>query len=391
MVNEIKEEVYLSSGNGVSIPVLMSVNTLSLDNSFILSIILTDLTILHENQEELKSKARELEQKNTELQSVNKELAFQNVEKEKRAVDLIILSVDLKAQQKELRKANEELHEKAQLLQRQDEKMMAINDQLLRLNQDLEKRVFERTRELENLNLELKDLNLSKDKFLSVISHDLRNPLTALLISSDALSHDTEDHIFDGIQPYIKVINRTSHKILDQLNELVDWAQLQREKTALHFEKLHLALGIDQSLELLRANALQKNIVLENKVPFSIYVNADILMLRSIVQNLVTNAIKYTPPNGLITVNAQRIDKMVEVSITDTGIGMKADVRKNLFTNSHAASVSGTNNEKGSGLGLILVKDFVAQHNGDMRAESELGKGTRIIFTLPVYMNGNPA
>jgi two-component system, sensor histidine kinase and response regulator len=270
----------------------------------------------------------------------------------------------LKAQQKELRRAN---------------------DEILTLNKNLEKRVFERTRELENLNHELKDLNLSKDKFLSVISHDLRNPLTALLISSDALSHDTEDHIFDKFQPYIKVIHRTSHKILQQLNELVDWAQGQQEKTTLKSEKLHLVHGVDQSLELLKANALQKNIVLENKVHPDIYVNADALMLRSILQNLVTNAIKYTPQSGLITVNAQRIDKMVEICITDSGIGMETDISENLFTNSHSASVSGTNNEKGSGLGLILVKDFVTQHGGTIRVESELGKGTYIFFTVPKY------
>ena len=108
-------------------------------------------------------------------------------------------------------------------------------------------------------------------------------------------------------------------------------------------------------------------------------------MLRSILQNLVTNAIKYTPQGGLITVTAQRIDKMVEVCITDSGIGMEADIRENLFTNSNSASVSGTNNEKGSGLGLILVKDFVTQHGGTIRVESELGKGTCIIFTVPEY------
>ena len=160
---------------------------------------------------------------------------------------------------------------------------------------------------------------------------------------------------------------------------------MQREKTTLNTEKLHLVSAVDQSLELLKANALQKNIVLENKVPFDIYVNADTLMLRSILQNLVTNAIKYTPQGGLITITAQRIDKMVELCITDSGIGMEADIRENLFTNFNSSSVSGTNNEKGSGLGLILVKDFVTRHGGTIRVESEMGKGTCIIFTVPEY------
>jgi two-component system sensor histidine kinase/response regulator len=265
------------------------------------------------------------------------------------------------------------------------EELKTQKEELRMANEELEKRVFDRTRELEDLNHELKVLNLSKDKILSVISHDLRNPLTALLIASDQLSQDIENHIFEKIQPFAKVIHRTTHIILQQLNELVDWAKMQTENTTLNPEKLHLVSGVDQSLELLKANALQKNIVLENKVPFDLYVNADSLMLRSILQNLVTNSIKYTLQGGLINVTAQPVDKMVEVCITDSGIGMEAATRENLFTNSNSTSVSGTNNEKGSGLGLRLVKDFVTQHGGTIQVESEMGKGTSIIFTVPGY------
>jgi two-component system sensor histidine kinase/response regulator len=310
-----------------------------------------------EERKEREIITEKLKTQTAELIIANKELVIQNEEKEKRAADLIILSEELKTQKEELRMANEEL----------------------------EKRVFDRTRELEDLNHELKVLNLSKDKILSVISHDLRNPLTALLIASDQLSQDIENHIFEKIQPFAKVIHRTTHIILQQLNELVDWAKMQTENTTLNPEKLHLVSGVDQSLELLKANALQKNIVLENKVPFDLYVNADSLMLRSILQNLVTNSIKYTLQGGLINVTAQPVDKMVEVCITDSGIGMEAATRENLFTNSNSTSVSGTNNEKGSGLGLRLVKDFVTQHGGTIQVESEMGKGTSIIFTVPGY------
>ena len=276
-----------------------------------------------------------------------------------------------------------ELHKKNLLLQRQEEKLIRINGDLLQLNKELEKRVFERTSELENLNHELKDLNLSKDKFLSIISHDLRNPISALLISSNKLNRDTKNPIFDGIQPLIKIIERSANSILQQLNELVDWAKMQQEKVTLNFEKLHLVYEVDQSFELLKENALQKNMVFENKVPVGIYIKADTFMLRSILQNLITNAIKYTSKGGLVSVTAERIDKMVEVCITDSGIGMEAAVRENLFTSPNSASVLGTNNEKGSGLGLRLVKDFVTQHGGTIRIESELGKGTCIIFTVP--------
>src|ERR1700743_2464178 len=148
-----------------------------------------------------------------------------------------------------------ELYKKSQLLQQQEEKLREINNDLMLLNDDLEKRVVERTIELENLNHELKALNLSKDKFLSVISHDLRNPLTSLLASAKNLNKDTEKLNHEQIKMFSGIIDRTSQKILSQLNELVDWAKNQREKTNFNPQKLHLAKGISESLELLRANA----------------------------------------------------------------------------------------------------------------------------------------
>ena len=307
----------------------------------------------------------------------------------------------LKAQKQELRRANEELHESSAFtatgkkidpdkwglpeIVKGKISYYYLNDDLLRLNQHLEKRVFERTCELENLNHELKDLSVSKDKFLSVISHDLRNPLTALLLASDELNSHSENKTFDHIQPFIKIIHRTSHNILQQLNELVDWAKMQQEKTTLNPEKIHLVSAVDQSFELLKSNATQKNIFFENKVPLDIYVKADALMLRSILQNLVTNSIKYSLQGGLVMVTAQSIDKLAEICVFDSGIGMEAITRENLFTKTKSASVSGTNNEKGSGLGLILVKDFVVQHGGTLRVESEIEKGTCIFFTIPEY------
>ena len=328
--------------------------------------------------------AEKLKIQTEELIIVNKELVYQNEEKEKRAADLIMLSEALINQKEELRNANEELHEKALLLQLQEDKLIRTNNDLLLLNQHLENRVLERTSELEKLNHELKGLSLSKDKFLSVISHDLRNPLTALLIASEQLSNNVQEHVFDEIQPYAKSIHRSSQNILQQLNELVDWAKRQKEKTSFNPEKLKLFFAVDQSFELLKANARQKNVVLDNNVSADIYVMADFLMLRSILQNLVTNAIKFSLEGGLVKIFALQIDNMVEVCVNDVGIGMEVTVHENLFTQASSTIESGTNNEKGSGLGLILVKDFVSQHDGILRVESEMKKGTSIFFTIPV-------
>ncbi|HEY0669455.1 MAG TPA: hybrid sensor histidine kinase/response regulator [Sphingobacteriaceae bacterium] len=275
-----------------------------------------------------------------------------------------------------------ELYRKNQLLKQREEELRVINEDLMQLNSDLENRVRDRTLELEKLNHDLRDLNLSKDKFLSVISHDLRNPLTALLASSEKLNRNIEKLNMRELKQLSEIINRTSNKILNQLNELVDWAKKQREKTTFNPEKIHLLKGMDESIELLRTNAAQKKIILENNIPENIYVNADSLMLRSIVQNVVTNAIKYTPHGGCVTLTAQPQDTMVEVCVKDSGIGMTEEIKERLFKQSGPTS-SGTNKEQGSGLGLLLVRDFVTQHGGSIAVESEIGSGTIFKFTIP--------
>ena len=327
--------------------------------------------------------AEKLKEQALALMLANKELRSQNDEKEKRAIDLINLSEALKIQKEELRKANEELHKKAQLLYLQEEKLISTNDDLSLLNRHLENRVFERTWALENLNQELTNLSLSKDKLLSVISHDLRNPLTALLLASEMLNTRIEEMQLKGIDPFAQIINRSSNNILHQLNELVDWAKKQQEKVILNRERLHLEATVNQSFELIKENATQKDIVLENKVPADIYVKADTLMLRSILQNLVTNAIKFSEEGGLVKVKAALKENMVVVFIIDCGIGMEAHTRANLFKEFNKATTPGTNNEKGSGIGLKLVKDFVTQMGGTVGVESEIKKGTTILFTLP--------
>lgn len=124
-------------------------------------------------------------------------------------------------------------------------------------------------------------------------------------------------------------------------------------------------------------------IKLENRTPRDLYVKADSLMLRSIVQNLVTNAIKYTPEGGSVVINAKSDAQMVCIFVEDSGIGMTSEMKEKLFTKVTSQSVSGTNNELGSGLGLLLVNDFVAQHGGTVDVESTVGAGTTFKFTIP--------
>jgi signal transduction histidine kinase len=277
-----------------------------------------------------------------------------------------------------------ELYKKNRLLRQQEEKLQATNNDLKRLNLELEQRVLDRTIELENLNHQLKAINLSKDKFLSVLSHDLRNPFTALLIASAKLKDDPESLSMAQIKQLSNIVHRTSNRMLIQLNEVIDWAKKQGEKASFNPERIRLTTGIEESLELLKPNASQKGIKLENKTPKEIFVKADSLMLRSIVQNLVTNAIKYTPQGGSVVINAEETDCMACVLVEDSGVGMTTEMQNKLFMYNDNTSASGTDDEPGSGLGLLLVNDFVAQHGGTIDVESALGKGTTFRFTVPV-------
>jgi two-component system, sensor histidine kinase and response regulator len=276
-----------------------------------------------------------------------------------------------------------ELHKKNNLLRQQREKVKKINKELIQLNHELEERVQDRTQELKTLNEDLKQLNLSKDKILSVISHDLRNPLTALYASSTKLSSRAAKLNAPDIHGLSEIISRTSKRVIDQLNELVEWSKQQSVKVTFNPTKIQLMDGMNEAIELLKNNAQQKRIELRNEVSEDIYVNADPLMLGSIVQNIITNAIKYTPEHGLVTISAHQVQNMVEVSITDTGIGMSPEKVQSLFTETDFISSDGTNDEKGSGLGLLLVREFVVQHGGSLSVESEPGKGSCFCFTIP--------
>jgi two-component system, sensor histidine kinase and response regulator len=294
----------------------------------------------------------------------------------------INITEKLKLQAAELVSANRELYEKALLLEQQEKKLIRTNEDLIRLNQHLENRVFERTGELEKLIHDLKDLSLSKDKLLAVISHDLRNPLAVILLASEELSFESENTVFDSIQPFVKIIRRSSLNILQQLDELLSWAKSQQDKAVLNVVKINLADAVNLSFELLKSNAVRKRILFDNIVDPNVYVTADALMLRSILQNLVTNSIKYSFEGGQIIVSAKQVDRLIEICIADSGIGMDDYTIENLFSKSDQTSVLGTRNETGFGLGLVLVKDFVSQNGGTIRLESEVKKGTQIYFTL---------
>ena len=249
--------------------------------------------------------------------------------------------------------------------------------------------VIERKRssdEIKKISDELRETNQTKDKFFTIISHDLKNPFQAingalklLLSEEDSLTEEETNNFLNGIL-------NTSTKAYSLLENLLIWSKHQMGKMDFNPERIELFEEIIISVELLKNNAALKNITLLNKVERDIYVTADRNMLDTVVRNLVTNAIKFTKENGTVEIESRIIDDNVEVAIIDNGVGIPAESLSRLFRIDQSISTQGTKNETGSGLGLILYKEFVEKNNGKIRIESKIGIGTRIVFTLPISL-----
>jgi two-component system, sensor histidine kinase and response regulator len=264
-------------------------------------------------------------------------------------------------------------------------------NELKALYKTLENRVKERTIELESayqrmeeLNVELEEISNTKDKFISIIAHDLRNPISAIVSSSDIILNDLEALHQGEIKKFTGIINSSSKKIVEQLNELVEWSKQKTKRIIFNPLTINLYEFVVFSLELVQENANQKHLEIINNIDTDIQVQADPLLLRSIFQNLVANAIKFTPEHGKISISAQKTEKMfIEVSVADTGKGMPEEIISKLLSNEAIVSEQKDVSGKSKGLGLILVKEFVEKHKGKIWVESKSGKGSIFYFTLP--------
>lgn len=232
---------------------------------------------------------------------------------------------------------------------------------------------------------ELSESNASKDKMFSIIAHDLRTPFNGLLAFSGILSDDFDSLSKDEILEYIGVIKNLSQNTFDLLERLLQWSRLQTGR--MEFKPVSIALQeqVEPIFSLLSANARGKAIELTGKIEKGLSVYCDQNMLQAVIRNLTSNAIKFTPENGKVTITAQSAaGRMAEITVSDTGIGISPDNLKRLFQVESQLTTKGTRGETGSGLGLLLCREFIELSGGSIRAESEPGKGSRFIFTLPL-------
>jgi len=238
---------------------------------------------------------------------------------------------------------------------------------------------------IENQNKQLIELNATKDKFFSIIAHDLKNPFNALLGFSEMLIKNYSKQDDEKRLKYINSIYNTSKRTYHLLEELLTWARSQSGQMQLNKEKNNLKSVIYELVINLNENALSKNIKLVNTLTDNIYVYSDKNMTYTILRNLISNAIKFTNENGTVLVSAFENGNLAQIEVADTGIGMNENVKNSLFTIETTKTTTGTAGEIGTGLGLILCKEFIEKHGGKIWVKSELGKGSEFTFTLPLY------
>lgn len=229
---------------------------------------------------------------------------------------------------------------------------------------------------------QLKELNSTKDKFFSIIAHDLRSPFQSLLSSSEILATEIENLPQEEIAEFSKGLNSKLKNLHDLLENLLQWSMMQRNM--LEYKPVNIDLHdlVNKILEILNQSAEKKNISLVNNIEVATNVYADVDMLRSVIQNLITNAIKFSPVNGQIIISSLEKDGSEVVSVQDYGIGIEPEKSSELFNFSTLYSTHGTAGEKGTGLGLSLCKEFIERNGGKIWVESEEGKGSTFSFTL---------
>ncbi len=233
---------------------------------------------------------------------------------------------------------------------------------------------------------ELELLNTTKDKFFSIIAHDLRNPFITILGFSDLLLTDYSELSDDEIKFYLEEMKKSAEVSHNLLQNLLQWSRSQTGRIEFHPAEIPLANLVKVNLELLETTATRKGVSIICEMESSIKVFADEDMLNTVIRNLITNAIKFTSTNGKITISAVEQGEFAEISVSDTGVGMDNNVLSNLFRLDVSHTSFGTNSEAGTGLGLILCKEFVEKNGGKIWVESKVGEGSKFSFTLPKYI-----
>ncbi|MGE5426327.1 MAG: PAS domain S-box protein [Methylococcaceae bacterium] len=236
---------------------------------------------------------------------------------------------------------------------------------------------------LKESELRLRELNATKDKFFSIIAHDLKSPFNAIYGFCNILIMQMKEKDYLGIDKYAGIILDSSQRAMDLLMNLLEWSRSQTGTMNFHPEKIDLISLIEQVTEISNDTALQKSISIHTHLPDKAIAFADNDMLNAIFRNLISNAIKFTRQGGEIVITVEQEKDDWKVTISDNGVGINKEALDKLFRIDASYKTAGTNNETGTGLGLLLCKEFIDKHGAKIWVESEVGIGSRFYFTIP--------
>jgi len=240
-------------------------------------------------------------------------------------------------------------------------------------------------KEIQGQRDDLKQMNKTKDKFFSIIAHDLKNPFNSIKGFTELLIDNNHEYDEEKQLKFLKIIKDSTNKASALLNNLLIWANSQSGNLAFSPKRIELVNHVMDAVSLLEIQAIKKEIEIFNNVDHNLAVKADENMLNTILRNLISNSIKFTKPQGEIRILSKYAGDMVEVSVKDDGVGISKENIEGLFSIDKKNSIVGTANEKGSGLGLVLCKDFIEKHGGKIWVNSVINSGSEFVFTLPLH------
>jgi len=232
---------------------------------------------------------------------------------------------------------------------------------------------------------ELEELNATKDKFFTIIAHDLKNPFNTVIGLAELLIERFETYDSKKIHEFVSQIHKFSQNTYNLLENLLEWAKSQTGKVELKKEKVDMYELTMENIYLFEENAAKKGVEILINVDVGLYALVDRNMIKTVLRNLMSNAVKYTNTGDKIQISAKKGNNVIEMCVSDTGVGIPASSIDHVLRIDSGFSTQGTDEETGTGLGLIISKEFVEKNGGTIYVKSEEGKGSQFFFTIPVY------
>lgn len=259
-----------------------------------------------------------------------------------------------------------------------ERKIMLRLQELEKINAGLEKIIEQRKDEIA-------EIIASNKKYISILAHDLKSPFSSIYGVLGLLKDCIHENNLDEMEEYIDIASSSALNTTNLIENILAWATSQKKDTGFYPVRINLVRLINQEIENSSLSVKLKKLSLEHSIDPDLNVSADLQMTKTILRNLINNAIKFTNPFGNIIISAIEVNSLVEITVLDNGIGISPEVQLELFHDGTTQSISDENHVRGKGLGLLLCREFVNIHGGTIRVESQKGKGSSFIFTLPKH------